>query len=80
MASEPAVNTQRIVPRLIMACKSSSLSVFKPLNTTNCVARQRRIGSSNSCATYLPSATWSMPAGTIVLELSRLPAERASFT
>jgi hypothetical protein len=51
IANDPAVNTQRIRPRSIIASRSFSLSVFRPLKTTAVASRQRRIGPSNSPAT-----------------------------
>ena len=54
IASEPAEKIVRIVPRAIIASRSSSLSILMPLNTTSCAFRQSSIGPSNSRATYLP--------------------------
>ena len=55
--SEPAAITRVILPRSIIASMSSSLSAFRPLNTTSCASRHRISGCVNSADTYLPSAT-----------------------
>ena len=69
-----------MVPRAIIASRSSSLSILMPLNTTNFAFRHSIIGCSNSRAMYLPRAIRFIASGTMVLDVSRLPAERASFT
>ena len=80
MASEPAANTIVHLAAVDHRLQIVELVGLQPAEDDQLRGQAAHHRPANSAASYAPSATRCIAAGTTTLDASRLPADRASWT